>query len=258
MFSEHFAFKFPTLVNFVGGGGKTSLILKLADECSSSVPVIYTTTTRIHPPGTKEGLVSITCDEMALLRSLLERVGRECSNCGRIYVITTAPISQTLLAGVRPDFALNLDRRIFPMILNEADGARSMSLKMPREGEPVLMKGAQYLVPVVGLDCLNKPLGPETLFRWEMAARRYSLKEGQVLTPELASSLLLHPEGVCKDWVPSMKLVPYINKVDSSDDEPLARELAQVLLRNERFPIERVVWGSLRSGSANAIVARRI
>ena len=44
-----------------------------------------------------------------------------------------------LLKGVEPEFGRFLDRDLFPVLLNEADGARSMSLKMPREGEPVLM-----------------------------------------------------------------------------------------------------------------------
>jgi probable selenium-dependent hydroxylase accessory protein YqeC len=148
-----------------------------------------------------------------------------------------------------------MDCSLFPLLLNEADGARSMSLKLPREGEPVLMPNANYLVPVIGLDCLNRPLGPRTLFRWELASERYHLASGQILTPELAASILFHPQGVCKDWKPSMRMIPFINKVDSESDDALARSLAHALLHNSDFHVEHVVWGSLHNGRVASLAA---
>ena len=62
MFSEQFAFNPHTLVNFVGGGGKTALIHKLMQEYCAQGPVLYTTTTRIHPPDPREGLAVISSD----------------------------------------------------------------------------------------------------------------------------------------------------------------------------------------------------
>lgn len=249
MFAQNFAFSLPARVNLVGGGGKTSLILKLLDEFSESVPVIYTTTTRIHPPHPLEGLVVISSDNEAYLEMLLERaVLSWCS--GRKFVVTRLSSAPDLLRGVERSFADRLDRVLFPLILNEADGARSMSLKMPREGEPVLMASANYLVPVIGLDCLNQPLGPQTLFRWELASKRFKLQAGERLVPELAASILLHPHGVCKGWKPGMNIIPFINKADSDSDEPAARSLAQALMHNGNFPVERVVWGSAQNARA--------
>lgn len=254
MFSEHFAFALPACVNFVGGGGKTGLILRLLEEYSATVPVLYTTTTRIHPPHPFEGLVIISSENEAYLQQLLDRAVLSRSSRRR-FVATHLPSSPDLLRGVTPSFAERLDRGLFPLILNEADGARSMSLKLPREGEPVLMPSANYLVPVIGLDCLNHPLGPSTLFRWEFASGRYQLSRGQILTPELAASILFHPQGVCKDWKPTMRLIPFINKVDSESDDPLAVSLARALLHNGNFQVDHVVWGSLQNGRVAAITA---
>ena len=252
LFSQHFAFSLPARVNFVGGGGKTSLILKLLEEYSESVPVIYTTTTRIHPPHPCDGLAIISSDNDSYLEMMLENaVLGWC--CGRRFVVTHLSSGPGLLRGVGRDFADRLDRALFPLILNEADGARSMPLKMPREGEPVLMAGANYLVPVIGLDCLNRPLGPQTLFRWELASQRYNLKAGQILVPELAASILLHPQGVCKDWQPGMQIIPFINKVDSDSEDVPARALARALMNNDHFPVQRVVWGSVHNGSAASL-----
>jgi probable selenium-dependent hydroxylase accessory protein YqeC len=243
LFSQNFAFSLPARVDFVGGGGKTSLILKLMEEYSESMPVVYTTTTRIHPPHPSEGLVVISSDNEAYLQMMLEHAVL-CWCARRRFVATRLSHAPDLLRGVNPGFGNRLDRVLFPLILNEADGARSMSLKMPREGEPVLLDGANYLVPVIGLDCLNRPLGPKALFRWELASQRYQLNPGEPLIPELAASILLHPQGVCKGWKPGVHIIPFINKVDSESDDPLALSLAAALLRNGSFPVERVVWGS--------------
>jgi probable selenium-dependent hydroxylase accessory protein YqeC len=255
LFLEEFAFRLPATINFVGGGGKTALILRLAEEFSESVQVIYTTTTRIHPPHPRNGLVIISGDDVELLRLILRCAGRDHPDRVRTFVVTRSAMTPDLLKGVEPDFGRSLDREIFPVLLNEADGARGMSLKMPREGEPVLMEEADYLVPVLGLDCVNKPLGPKTLFRWEMAAGRYSLREGETLTPELAGELLLHPEGVCKGWRRGIEVIPFINKVDTERDDGLARQVAETLLRHGSLPVKRVVWGSVqeRRGASLAV-----
>ena len=258
MFLENFAFRTPAIINFVGGGGKTALILRLAEEFSESVRVIYTTTTRIHPPHPRKRLAILSGDDPELLRMILHRAAQGETDRVRTFVVTGPAMTPDLLKGVAPEFSSSLDRAVFPVILNEADGARSMSLKMPRDGEPVLMANAEYLVPVVGLDCVNQRLGPETLFRWEMAATRYSLKEGETLTPERVVNLLLHPQGVCKGWQEGIEIIPFINKVDDERDDALARVVAETLLGQATFPVKRVVWGSVQEHRAGRTGGRRV
>jgi probable selenium-dependent hydroxylase accessory protein YqeC len=255
LFADHFAFELPALVNFVGGGGKTGLILNLMDECPGVHSVLYTTTTRIHPPPVINGLTVISSDNLTLLKLLLARIGHHTFEHTGKFAVTRLEMSAGLLRGVPDDFCLAVDRDNFPLILNEADGSRSMSLKMPRKGEPVLMKGGDYLVPVIGLDCVNKPLGPETLFRWEMASARLSLARGTMLNAELAASLLMHRDGVCRDFQPGMRIIPFINKADTEVDDACARDLAHAILRNPNFPVQRVVWGSLKNRRATTLTA---
>jgi probable selenium-dependent hydroxylase accessory protein YqeC len=255
VFSEQFSFQTPATISFVGGGGKTGLILTLLNEISRLMPVIYTTTTRIHPPDLSAGLLSLSGDNPGLLKLMLETVARDFFPQFRKLVVTGLSLTggRNLKGGVPPGFARTLNPELFPMILNEADGAASMSLKMPRDGEPVLMEGSNYLVPVIGLDCLLKPLGPETLFRWNMARTRFSLKEGEIISPELAAHLLMHPEGVCKHWRQGIRIIPFINKSDDPNLDSLAKDLAVMLLHNNCFPVERVVWGSLLKGRAASL-----
>lgn len=218
------------------------------DEYCRKGPVLSTTTTRIHPPASAEGLVVISTDNLPLLTTMVGRIADNCSSLSYKLVATRHFISPTLLRGVPPDFTTSLDRRLFSIFLNEADGAASYSVKLPRESEPVLMEGADYLVPVIGIDCANKPMGPDVVFRWRDFADRFSLQAGERLTPELAAGILMHKEGVCRDWTPGTTIIPFINKVDGAAQDSTARELADLVLRNGNFPVERVVYGSVLQG----------
>jgi len=253
LFSENFNFRPHSLVNFVGGGGKTQLILKLMEEFCAAGPVLYTTTTRIHPPDPKENLCIISSDNLLLLKQIVNRIGNSWEHLPTKVAATCRYISPTLLRGVPPDFADGVDRSLFPILLNEADGAASFSLKMPGEHEPVLMENAEYLVPVIGLDCLNKPLGPDVFFRWKNFAAHSSLREGESITPDFAAGILMHVRGVCRHWKPGMQIVPLINKADSLSQDSLARDLALSILNNGQFPVERVVYGSVLQGRSYSI-----
>jgi probable selenium-dependent hydroxylase accessory protein YqeC len=255
LFSEQFAFNRHTLVNFVGGGGKTVLIHKLMEEYSASGPVVYTTTTRIHPPDPSEGLVVISSANLHLLQMMANRVGQCCSNSPFKLTITSNYISPTLLRGVPPDFSNAIDRKLFCILFNEADGAAGFSIKMPRKNEPVLMENAEYLVPVIGIDCLNQPLGPDVVFRWEIFAEIFNLRPGERLTPDLAAGILMHPRGVCKGWKPGTKIIPFINKVDVPDSDLAAKDFATLILRNGNFPVEHVVYGSAIKGRSASITS---
>ena len=253
MFSELFAFKSHALINLVGGGGKTILIHRLMEEYCHEGPVLYTTTTRIHPPDPSEGLVVISSDNLTLLKLMVDRVSRNCLKRSYKLVVTRHLMSPNLLRGVPPDFDNSLDRKPFPILLNEADGAASYSIKIPRRGEPVLMENADYLVPVIGIDCLYQRLGPEVVFRFKMLAEQFSLKEGERITPEVAAGILMHREGVCKDWTPGTTIIPFINKVDGPVQDSAAKELAQSLLRNGNFPVPRVLFGSVLQARVDSI-----
>ncbi len=223
------------------------------DECAAAGTVLYTTTTRIHPPNPSEGLVVVSSDNLPLLRTMVGRIAVNCP--GRPYklVVTRHFMAPDLLQGVPPDFDSGLDRQAFPILLNEADGSARFSIKLPREGEPVLMENADYLVPVIGIDCLNQPLGPKVVFRFQNFADRFSLHAGDLITPEIAAGILMHKSGVCRDWKPGTTIIPFINKVDAPEQDAAARNLAGAILKNPNFPVKRVVFGSVLCGRVDSM-----
>ncbi len=225
------------------------------EEFCAQGPVLYTTTTRIHPPDPSEGSAVISSDNLPLLKIMVDRIGRSCPHRPYKLVVTRNFMSPNLLRGVPTDFGDELERDLFRILLNEADGAASYSLKLPREGEPVLMNKAEYLVPVIGIDCLDQALGPDVLFRWHAFAELFSLKQGERITADLAAGILMHKQGVCKDWKPGSMIVPFINKVDSPAQDSAAVELARSILRNGNFPVQRVVFGSVLRERADCLAA---
>ncbi len=255
LFSTHFNFHPHALVNFVGGGGKTALIFRLMDEIIKEGSVLYTTTVRIHPPDTGKNLAVISSGNLQLLRHLADDVIRNLPQQNYKLVLTREFMDPDLLRGVPSDFLESMDRSKLAILLNEADGAARFSLKLPRKGEPVLMEKSDFLVPVVGIDCLHQPLGPDVVFRFQTLADRFSLKAGDPITPQTAASILMHPEGVCKGHQKGITIIPYINKVDTPDRDAEARNLAARILENGHFPVKRVVWGSVHHGRVDSVTA---
>jgi probable selenium-dependent hydroxylase accessory protein YqeC len=245
-FSKFFDFQPHSLVNFVGGGGKTILIHRLMDECVEKGHVLYTTTTRIHPPELDAKMVVISTRNLPVLKTLVTQAADRCDNRNYKIVATREFMEPDLLNGVPPDFLESVDPSLCAVFLNEADGSARFSLKLPRDGEPVLMGGGAYLVPVVGIDCLHQPAGPGTIFRFSSLSSKFSIREGETITPELAAEILMHPQGVCRDWKEGMTVIPFINKVDTPEQEADARTLASHIIRNGTFPVSHVVWGSAR------------
>lgn len=246
LFSDLFNFKPHSLVNFVGGGGKTLLIHVLMQESIRLGHVLYTTTARMHPPSPDRDMVVLSCSSLPLLKDLAEQAAKGCAGRKLKIVATGKLVEPDLLAGIPRDFLESFDRSLFHLFLNEADGCARFSLKLPRNGEPVPMEGAEYLVPVIGLDCLGRTADSETIFRFQNLSSRFSLRQGEVITPELAAKILMHPEGVCKDWKEGMEIIPYINKVDDPELDGDAKTLASSILGNGTFPVNRIVWGSVR------------
>ncbi len=223
------------------------------DEIVKEGSILYTTTVRIHPPDPGKNLAVISSVNLQLLKRLVDDVIRNLTHQNYKLVVTREFMDPDLLKGVPADFLDSVDRSKLAILMNEADGAARHSLKLPREGEPVLMDHADYLVPVIGMDCLHQPLGPEVVFRFQTLADRFSLKAGDTITPLLAAYILMHPDGVCRDCKEGTTIIPFINKVDTPDRDADAKILASHILKNSRYPVKRVLWGSVLHGRVESV-----
>ena len=134
-------------VAFTGGGGKTSLILGLAEKFSGQGKrVIVTTTTHMawepERPFAEAEDVSGAC-------RLIEQYG---------YVIAAHhKAGQPKISGPEKEILEKLSG-FCDLLLVEADGSRRRPLKVPAVHEPVIPSFADMVVGVIGLDCIGKKI----------------------------------------------------------------------------------------------------
>ena len=223
------------LVAFVGGGGKTSLMIALARELAAAGRrVIATTTTRIAA-WEAESLPSVWCDDEPE-SALVERL-RQHNLC-----MVVARATGDKAPGVPTDLpARLLARPDVDVVLVEADGAQRLPVKAPADHEPALPLETTLLVPIAGIDALDGPIA-DVAHRPHLVARLLDKDVHERLTPAGVARLLTHPDGGLKSLPPAARAVPFINKVETTEQLATAEEIARLALANGQ--VARIVLGA--------------
>ncbi|MEA4870992.1 MAG: selenium cofactor biosynthesis protein YqeC [Christensenella sp.] len=212
----------------VGGGGKTTLMLRLAQELADrGARVIVTTTTHIVPP---ERLVTLTNASVRQVRDALERARAVCLG---------KPSKEGKLSA--PDLAMNSIQRLADYVLVEADGAKHLPLKAPAGHEPAIPPETRLVIAVAGMDGLGKPI-KEAVFRPGLYAALCGKAEEEIVSAEDIARILIHEEGQRKGVSGDMRFAVLLNKADDATKQSAARDIASYL---QRSPVERVVIASL-------------
>ena len=216
------------ITSIVGGGGKTTLMLRLARELrEAGARVVVTTSTHIFPP---EGIPTLTDETLAEASALLKREGLVC--------LGTLAEKGKLAA---PKFAFAELTKIADYVLIEADGAKGLPLKAPAEHEPVIPAETSLVVAVAGLDGLGKPIS-ETVFRPALYTALLGMDEQHKVTSGDLARVLTQPQGQRKGVLPGMRFCIVLNKADSEADK---RAALQVAFNLDQNLVERVVIASL-------------
>ncbi len=200
----------------IGGGGKTSLLLRLAAELLDSGSVILCATAKMYPPVAIKTLISPAEEEIAYAMQVnrLLCVGEETPE-GKL----TLPLSQIPMLARQADF-----------VLCEADGSRGLPLKAHSANEPVIPKEANKTILVIGIDGIGEPV-ISAAHRPELYAKLINVGLHHAVTP-------LDAANVAR--LEALHDIVYINKVET----PLQWEQARELSKHLGCP---VVAGALRS-----------
>jgi probable selenium-dependent hydroxylase accessory protein YqeC len=230
------------IIALTGGGGKTALLFALAKELQQrGSKVITTTTTKIFEPDHEQApSLVIEADQEKAMASVKEELLRN----GHV-TFAAHRFPEGKIGGVAPQLIGRMAQELsVDYIIVEADGALRLPLKAPGDQEPVIPSATTLLIPIVGIDAVGKPLNEEIAFRPERIAELTGTKLGDPITPHLIASLIVHPQGLCKGVPPEARIIPFINKVETTEGLHGAREVAQEVLE-EGHEIERVVLGRL-------------
>ena len=224
------------VVSFVGGGGKTTAMFRLADELTTAgLRVVTTTSTHIAEDQIPLSPAYINPEELSSLGKCLDRHGQ--------CLVAGLPDGKGRVFNISPEVILDLKKRPdVDCILIEADGSKSRPFKAPAAHEPVVLDITTILVPVVGMNCIGMPLDEAAVHRPDIAASLADVPVGSIITPETVARVLAHDAGGAKGLPAGARLVPLLNKVDLCDIRT-AGEIAEKLLKHPN--VDAVIAGSV-------------
>lgn len=212
------------VVSFVGGGGKTTSMFRLATELSAAgFRVVTTTTTHISKEQVRMAAASIALEEIGLLESRLDQYGQ--------CLVIGPPDGKGRVFGASSQLIEALHSRSdVDVVLVEADGSRSLPFKAPGHHEPVVPEATTILSPIAGMNALDQPLDEMHVHRAELAAALSQQPPGSRIDAKTLARVLAHPEGGAKHRPGGARLVPILNKVDIKNSLPRSCEAAAALL----------------------------
>lgn len=237
--SEAFEIARGEVVAFVGAGGKTSTLVTLGYELAEQGwRVLATTTTRVG------------AEQLSLLPHALrfERGASAMSaalNDHRLVFIHT-DIRGDKAHGITPaEVSWLLDAVDADALLIEADGARGLPLKAPREHEPVIPAETSLVVPMAALTVLGQPLDDDHVFNVGAIIDRYGFPEGAAIKSPWVSQILRDHELGLRGVPDQARVIGYLNRTPPNGYERgRARFIANLMLRSPR--ITGVALGSAR------------
>lgn len=228
------------ITSIVGGGGKTTAMLRLARELHAfGARVIMTTTTLIFPP---EGIVALTGANVSDLNDALSR--------DRLVCLGTRAEHGKLAA---PPVAISELTQFADYVLIEADGAKQLPVKAPAAHEPVIPEETKLVVAVAGLDSLGRTV-ENAAFRPALFAALIGTDEAHRLTAGDLARVLTHEGGQRKGVRAGMRYCVLLNK---ADDEATLRAALEIPLSLEQEQVERVVIAALGYNEKERIQAVR-
>lgn len=231
LLSTAFSIRKQDVVAFVGGGGKTTALFRLADELvAQGKRVVTTTTTRIFAAQIQLAPYHIFANgDAQAIRDTRDAIREHphvlligtTTNDGKAFGIAPALVDELI--------ALNE----IDAVLIEADGSRMRPFKAPGEHEPVIPDSTTLLVPVVGINVLGKPLNDEHVHRSKVVAQLAGIPLETLLEPEHIARVLVHPQGGLKNKPRAARAIALINKVESDAQRTSAFEIARRLLTSD-------------------------
>jgi len=230
------------VISLVGAGGKTSLMFRLAHEFSASGDtVLTTTTTKIYPPAGQSKCL-IVSDSPS---DILNRARKLLTHTPHISAAARYVSEHGKLMGFPPEtIDLFLKSNLFRWIIVEADGAAGRPLKAPAPHEPVVPDCTNWVIGIVGLSAMGKPLDEHTVFRPELVSKITGLAEGKKIMEKAICDLLLHRQGIFQGTPMGAKKIAYLNQADIPRKAQAGRSIIQYLVKKKTMGISRVVLGS--------------
>ena len=232
------------VVSIVGAGGKTSLMFRLAKELSEQGDsVLTTTTTRMLMPKHEQSSHVILSDS-------LDNIIRQSKTLLKKNPHVTAALElkypRKKIVGFNPQLINDLYKsKLYKWIIVEADGAAMKPLKVPAAHEPVIPSSSKWVIGIMGLDAIDKPLNRRWVFRPELYSKLTGIGMDEKVTVESLALSALHQGGIFKSSPESARKILFLNKADKPGSTEKGRKIAELINRSKDTEIKRTVIGKV-------------
>ena len=236
------------LICFVGAGGKTTSLFRLAKELKAcNKRVLVTTTTAIYSPGERD------CDEVILDRADGSDVMKKrIDPC--ICALGREVTAENKLLGVDNEYVTKLFmEKVFDYILVEADGSRQKPIKAPADHEPVIPDGTTKTVGVIGLDALGRQICSDSVHRPEHFCSLTGRTMGDRIDEEMVAKLILAPDGLFKSAPGGSRKYVLFNKVCTRELQKSSRCIVDEVTGNDSVGLNFII-ADMHKGSISKAV----
>lgn len=231
------------IVCAVGAGGKKSVLYQLAREHPGRFALTATVHVTEFPDDlpVEQVIGEDAVMEDAVLSSTSRSVAYACPSTkpGRHAGVSARTIRTIHEAGK------------FDATYVKADGARMRWIKAPADGEPMLLPGANLVIPVVSARAIGEPLSERVAHRLDQVQAVTGVAPGSTLTPEAVGRLLASEHGGLKG-TGAARVAPVINMVDNNSQQQMAVAAARAAIALTSR-IDRVVLSCLRRSSVPVV-----
>jgi molybdenum cofactor cytidylyltransferase len=210
-------------VAFIGAGGKTTAMIKLARELQPTVIVTATTHLGAWQTGFADKHISTDASSLEKIEDKFQGI---LLVTGILDGNRTKPLNKILLHWLHR----YCKEHSIPLLI-EADGSRQKPLKAWAEHEPPIPDFVDLVVQVTGLSGLKKPLTDENVHRVDIFSKLSGLNMGETITPNAVVSVLTHPNGGLKNMPVTARKVVLLNQADIPDLQSISHKMATALLQ---------------------------
>lgn len=226
------------ILSIVGAGGKTSTMFKLAEELRENNKVLVVTTTKIYvPPSNKYDFICTDKKEFSKYANMKEN---------GIYVLGTGINKNNKILELN-EKGLDELSPYFDYILIEADGAKKKQLKGWSKYEPVIYGKTTKTIGIIDIQAVGMVVSEDKIHRSKIFCEITGVQEGDKVTIEHLSKLIIHPQGLFKKS--QGERILFINKTEEPNDLNLAKLLVNEIDLKNKALLDKVCIGSLKNNT---------
>ena len=220
-------------VAILGGGGKTSLLLRLGNDLSQMLPRVLLTALTKSASHNEHPIHFLDNVAPAAIHTLFLRDNPVC--------IMGRAVSPEKLAGINEgDLGAlmgHADCTIF-----ECDGARNLPLKAHLPHDPPVPEFATHVVILIGADVVNTRIRDGLVHRPDIFQEKWAVNDAQMLDADFIAEVVTSTQGYLEKIPFRQPITYFINKGDRFPESAVT--LARAICRKTSA---RVCWGSVRA-----------